>query len=166
MRRRALLATAGSALALSGCVSSPGTGDGAERSPAESPSPDDTSTPPATPALVEQSLAPRKDCETPGQAAVAFDSTAVRITGCIRGPNGCHVPVLESAAYDGASDRLRVVVGTESTADEETACTQAIVHRGYEVAVRFDGGLPGRAVVSHEGAGDRVEAARVVRTES
>ena len=167
MRRRTLLATAASALALAGCVSSPGAGDPSDRSPSgDSPSPssDESHTP--TPTIANHSFSPRKACETPGTADVAFDASTVTVTGCIRGPNGCHVPVLDSVAYDADADRLTVVVATESTADDDTACTQAIVERGYEATVRFEGGLPHRAVVYHEGVDDRVEAARVLRTES
>jgi hypothetical protein len=171
MRRRTLLATTASALALAGCVSAPGAGNPSDRSPsADSPSPssdpsaDESPTP--TPTIADHSLSPRKACETPGTADVVFDASTVTVTGCIRGPNGCHVPVLDSVAYDADADRLTVVVATESTADDDTACTQAIVERGYEVTVRFEDGLPHRAVVYHEGVDDRVEAARVLRTES
>lgn len=169
MRRRTLLATAASALALSGCVSPPGAGDPSDRSPSDdSPSPDPSSdeSPSPTPTVADYSFSPRRGCETPGEADVVFDAPTVTVTGCLRGPNGCHVPVLDSVAYDADADRLTVVVATESNADDETACTQAIVHRGYEVTVRFDGGLPHRAVVYHEGVDDRVEAARVLRTET
>jgi len=169
MRRRTLIATAASALALSGCVTSPGAGDASDDTPSDgSPSSDRSSdgSPSPTPTIADHSLSPRQACEVAGKADVAFDASSVTVTGCIRGPNGCSVPVLDSVAYDADADRLTVVVATEDEGGTDTACTQAIVNRGYEVGVRFDGGLPRRVVVYHDGAYDRVEAARVSRTES
>ncbi|MFB6155369.1 MAG: hypothetical protein ABEJ22_05690 [Haloferacaceae archaeon] len=168
MDRRTLLSTAAGLLSLTaGCVASDGGG------PADSPAspstdsptsttPDTTTAPDdSTPTLVDHSFATREACPEPGGATVSFGTSDATVTGCVRGPDGCSVAVLGDVGYDAADDLLTVVVTTERQADEDTACTQAVVDLGYEVTAQFENGLPGTVLVVHEGAFGRVEAARV-----
>ncbi|MFB6108956.1 MAG: hypothetical protein ABEJ82_09000 [Haloplanus sp.] len=139
MNRRAFLG-AGVALAagLGGCVASDG-GEGGE-----------------TPTRVtDRSFRDVGACDAPETATVGFDAAAsrVRIEGCVTGPNGCSVARLDSATLgDGA---LSVVVTTGTTAGTETACTQALVSRGYEATVTVDRGVPSSVRVVHDVPGGR-----------
>jgi hypothetical protein len=158
MRRRDLLGTVGAAVgtALAGCVGSggpdPGTGDGDDGGT-------DTS---ATPSVTERNLTEVEECPTQGSASVSWGETAVTVTGCLTGRNGCSVPVLGSAEYDAEADELAVTVTTEEE-DSGGACTQALTDLGYESTVTFAGGLPAGVVVTHETMGESKTAAEASR---
>ncbi|WP_253737810.1 hypothetical protein [Halohasta salina] len=89
------------------------------------------------------------ECEASGTAAVDF-GTRVIVTGCLTGHNGCAEPVVE--AVSDIEGGLRVVVGEEDRSDPGTACTQALVQRGYELALEFEGDLPAAVEVVHDDA--------------
>lgn len=133
------LATATTGLA-AGCVAddAPGGSDG-------------TTTSQPTPTIESTALDATGDCSSVGTASATFESTAVVVTGCIQGPDGCHQPVLQDATLDGAT--LEVVVTTESQGGD--VCTQALVQRGYEATVTFAGGLPSTVTVVHDSMGSR-----------
>lgn len=95
------------------------------------------------------------DCSDPDSTTVEFESSAAVVEGCIEGPNGCHEAILRELRRD--DDRLGVVVtteeeseGSEDDGDEMTACTEAIVQRGYRVEIRFDD-EPAAVEVIHDG---------------
>jgi hypothetical protein len=115
MDRRTLLRMA--PVALCGCVGAPsGGGDG-----------DDTG------GVTERTLRDTGRCGDPETASVDVTGSRVRIEGCVTGPNGCAVAGLGSATVTG--DRLTVVVTTERDAPPDTACTEALVYRGYVATV-------------------------------
>jgi hypothetical protein len=150
MNRRCLLGTVGFALAgaaLGGCLGAPrADGGGPTR-------------------ITDRSLRATGGCDDPESATVDATGTAVRIRGCITGPNGCSVPRLGSATIEGDDGRetLTVVVTTETDAPPETACTQALVQRGYEVTVDDAGAGPETIRVVHDAAGGRRQVASVDR---
>jgi hypothetical protein len=160
MRRRDLLATVGAAVgtALAGCVGNggpdPGTDDGSEDGDSDGGS--------VPPRLTDQTLTEIEECPTQGSASVSWGETAVTVTGCITGRNGCSVPVLAGAAYDAETDELAVTVTTEEE-DSGGACTQALTDLGYEATVTFEGGLPNSVVVTHETMGETTTAADASR---
>ena len=158
MRRRTVLSTVGTAVgtALAGCVGSggpdPGTGDDGDGSGDAG----------GTPRLTEQGLTELDECPTNGSASVSWDETAVTVTGCLTGRNGCSVPVLGGTEYDAAADELAVTV-TTGEEDSGGACTQALTDLGYEATMTFENGLPGRVVVTHETMGETTTAADASR---
>jgi len=89
------------------------------------------------------------DAET---ATVDASSTAVRIGGCITGPNGCAVAALDSATVEG--DELVVVVTTERDAPPDTSCTEALVYRSYAATITLDHRV-GSVRVVHDTPGGR-----------
>lgn len=165
MRRRDLLGTVGAAVgtALAGCVGNdgpdPATGDGS--GDGDSGGSDGTDTP-TTPSVTDRSLTELEECPAQGSASVSWGETAVTITGCITGRNGCSVPVLGGAEYDAEADELAVTVTTEEE-DSGGACTQALTDLGYEATVTFAGGLPTSVVVTHEAMGESTTAADATR---
>jgi len=141
MDRRTLLGTL-SLLAVSGCAASPG----------ES-SPDDPLR------LTDASVRDTGRCDDPETASVDASASRVRVTGCVTGPNGCSVARLGSATVDG--DRLTVVVTTQRDAPPDTACTEALVPRGYVARIGVASGRPGSVRVVHDAAGGRQRVAGV-----
>lgn len=96
------------------------------------------------------------ECSNPESATVKSSSdgsSSVTVTGCIRGPNGCAKPKLESATLDG--DTLRVVVTTKEERDNGTACTEVIVHLGYRVTIELSGSRPKQVEVVHDTMGEK-----------
>lgn len=171
MKRRTFLtaAAATSVGSLAGCLgdgessgSGGGTGtqtdeptDSTTDEPARSP----TDTPTGGGEVSSTKLEATGDCSTSGSASVAFESSAVVVTGCIQGPNGCHQPVLRETTTNG--DTLEVVVTTEEQGGD--MCTQALVQRGYEATVGFGGGLPATVTVVHDSMGEQTTVATVDR---
>lgn len=155
MKRRALLATGGSALGalLAGCTSD-GTGDGGSQTP--SPSPTD-----APPRVTSRSFT-ASDPTCGGQvekASVSSESSdgyRVVVTGTTSTPTPCYRAELQSATYDGERDELTVTVVTAETDAE--MCAQCIAEIDYEASVSFENGLPETVVVRHDGE-------RVTKTE-
>ncbi|MEF8785756.1 MAG: hypothetical protein V5A45_07460 [Haloarculaceae archaeon] len=72
--------------------------------------------------------------------------TTVSFSGLVTASDPCHEPTLERTEYDSATDRLAIVVGTESTAD---ACDDCIGSIEFAGTVEFEGGLPSEASVGH-----------------
>lgn len=164
MDRRTYLATlAGIATGtVAGCVGS-GAGGDDNGGGDDTPSPTPTEPPAATPAMGDPSFERTGDCDSGGSATVSVASNGheeVVVEGCIVGANGCSQAVLGSVDYAAAADELTVVVGTEEERGEDEACTQALVYRGYRVAVPFEGGTPATTAVVHDGAEGRREVAR------
>jgi hypothetical protein len=95
----------------------------------------------------------RRECSGSTGARVEFAEDALVATGCIRGPDGCHVAALKDVALrDGT---LRIVVTTEAEGGTDTMCSQAIVRRGYEATVSTTGGRPSTVEVVHVSMGER-----------
>ena len=89
------------------------------------------------------------ECDSAGTAAVEFGDATV-VTGCLTAHNGCAEPVVETVTdVDGG---IRVVGGEEDRSDPGTACTQALVQRGYELTLGFEGDPPGAVEVVHDDA--------------
>ncbi|KPN32250.1 hypothetical protein SY89_03018 [Halolamina pelagica] len=154
-RRTFLTGAAGALTMIAGCVgSNPETPDDG---PAASETPTAT---PASPTITARSLEPRQDCEEPGSATIAAAGATVTVDGCIVGKNGCMVASLVSATYDADADELAVRVATRDESDEDEACTQQLVNRGYTVTVEFDGGLPGTTTVTHDGVDGEQQVAQ------
>jgi hypothetical protein len=131
MNRRSLFRAA-PLLALSGCVGPPGNGDDGPDGAGE---------------VTDRTLRDTGRCEDPEAASVSVPGTRVRVEGCVTGPNGCSVADLGSATVEG--DRLSVVVTTRREAPPDTACTEALVYRGYVAAVTT-GREPAAVTVIHE----------------
>ena len=114
---------------------------------------DEETTTVATPALVEQSLSMTGGECGSGQdsASASFGDGSVTLTGTISAQDRCHVAALGSAAYDADADRLAVTVTTEKKQD---VCAQCIADVSSEASFRFEGGLPGSVVVTHERRGE------------
>jgi FtsP/CotA-like multicopper oxidase with cupredoxin domain len=177
MERRTFLAGTVAALsAVAGCVGEPPEtpDNGAEPTDTEEQTgtdtpadgtPGDTDTPADTPSgastsIVSRSLEQQGDCNSPGNASIATDGATVSVEGCITGRNGCMYPALGAASYDAEADELTVRVTTENESDPDEACTQALVQRGYEVTVEFDGSLPGTTTVYHDSMDEEQQVAR------
>lgn len=95
------------------------------------------------------------ECNSTGTTTVARDGDIVVVEGCIRGRNGCSVPVLDTAEYDADANELSVVVGTEVEKEEDEMCSQALVSLGYELRITFDGQAPTNVTVAHDGPDGR-----------
>ncbi|WP_101295461.1 hypothetical protein [Halegenticoccus soli] len=122
---------------------------------------DGASATPSQPSISDRSFAETGDCSEPETAEIAYGESSVAATGCIRGPNGCSAARLNGATLDGGT--LEIVVGIEDTRDENEVCTEAIVHLGYEATVEFDGGLPEKTIVIHDGMDGRKTVATAER---
>ncbi|WEL24800.1 hypothetical protein [Haloferax volcanii] len=163
-RRALLLGTAGLCASLAGCASG---GDAAEGSTASTGTETGTASPTATetprrPRLVGRSFTPvRADaCSADGGALASETETGVSVVGCVTGATDCSIARLARADYDAVSDTATLVVETVERADAEN-CAESPVVRGYEATLRFESGLPGRAVVVHDDADGRREVARI-----
>ena len=108
--------------------------------------------------IADQSFERTGDCEAGGTASASFDAAAraVRITGCITGRNGCAEAALGRVAYNADATEIRVQVGAPTDPPPGTACTQALVSRGYVATFTFEPRLPRRltVTVSHSGPDD------------
>lgn len=158
-RRTFVAATVGVAAGLAGCTAGDGGGTGTATS---TPTPTSTETT-VTPRLTGRTFETTGSCSDPETATVAFGDATVTVTGCITGNNGCHEAVLHGVDYDAGGDTLRVDVATEDTSDPDTACTQALVQRGYECRLEFADGLPGVVEVYHKAATESGRVAQVRR---
>lgn len=114
-------------------------------------------------AVAEVAFAPERECDGSRGASVAFVDEAVRVTGCIRGPNGCHVAVPRGASVDGGTLRVTVTTDAEAGDGTATACTQALVRRGYETTVTTTGGVPSTVEVRHVEMGETKTVATAER---
>ena len=154
MDRRTLLgrvATA-SALALAGCTAQnrpTGGGDGGD---GDTPTTEPTTTESVDIDDASFRVTGIEGSGTPG-ADVSFDvaDDAIRVQGVIQGSDGCKTAVLEAVDYDREADAVTLAVITADRPDAGDACTQQLVFVSYEAVVTFTGGLPGHAVVTHDG---------------
>lgn len=158
MRRRVLLALAGSVFATGGCLAELPGSDSETNTPGR---PDDTASPTdqppteADPTLVETSFETSGTCESPSTATITAGPDSITVTGCLEGADGCTVASLEAVLFDTASESVSVVVGTDDQDGADAACSQALVNRAYEVSVAFAGDLPETVAVVHDDVGGR-----------
>jgi hypothetical protein len=157
MKRRRVLGLVGVSLTMGGCVGRSSPGSPGDDTPTETGSPGDDA-----PTVTDRAFSRSGDCQDPESASVSFPDD-VLVTGCISGADGCAEAALGAADYDAGDDTLRVVVETVDTSKPGGGCTQAIVYRGYELRVSFDGELPGTVVVTHRGVEGETEVAREQR---
>lgn len=149
MDRRTLLrrGVAVSALAIAGCTAENGPSGGGDGAEGETPTTESV-------AIGDVSFAVTgiDGSGTPG-VDVSFDAEddGVRFEGIIQGADGCKTAVLDAVDYDREADTVTLSVITEDRPDAGDACTQQIVFVSYEATVAFSGGLPSRAVVTHDG---------------
>ena len=165
-RRRFLASVVGSgAAALAGCTGAGGDSvdDTAETTRSGTPTRSGTSDGEGEfPRITNRSFDRTGDADEPGESAsVAFDGDLVRVTGVVRGANGCMEASLAAAEYDADADSLRVRVTTVREGGD--VCTQEIVHRSYEATVEFAGGCPTSVVVEHESMDEVRTVADVTR---
>jgi hypothetical protein len=142
MHRRSLLGTL-PVLAVAGCAGAPTDGaptDGSVR-------------------LHDTSLRDTGRCGDPETATVDVSASRVRVTGCVTGASGCAVADFGSATVEG--DRLVVVATTRRDTPPDTACTEALVPRGYVATVELERGRPASVRVVHDAAGGRERVADV-----
>lgn len=159
MERRALLtaALASSAGALAGCVSrvaGPGGADGEPDGTENTTTTDGTAESGGT-RLVDTSFEVLGvDCgvET-SEATVTRDADAgeVRVEGTLTGSSPCYTASLADAAYGADLDALWVAVVTERRPDAGV-CAQCLAEIRYRLTASFEGGLPARVAVTHDGA--------------
>lgn len=145
MNRRRLLRAA-PLLALSGCVGGGGGGGGGNG--------DDDDDGPTR--VTDRSFEDTGECSDPEAATVEPADGEVRIEGCVTGPNGCAVAVLDSATI--VDGDLEVVVTTERDAPPNVACTEALVYRSYTVTITLDGDVGSVRVVHDTPNGRRTVA--------
>lgn len=87
-------------------------------------------------------------------ASFDTDDETVTVTGTIVGSDGCATADLGTVEYDAADGQLAVdVVTTEREDADRRACTQQMVGIDYEATLSFDGDIPSRVAVSHDGDG-------------
>jgi hypothetical protein len=79
------------------------------------------------------------------------DVAAVIVEGALAGRNSCYTAELESAEYDGEEDSFRVGVRSVEDREEDEVCAQVITEIKYRLTASFEGGLPERATVRHDG---------------
>ncbi|MFB6129535.1 MAG: hypothetical protein ABEJ28_01790 [Salinigranum sp.] len=101
-------------------------------------------------------------CGGANAATVSFDGPTVVVDGSLAVPTPCHGADLSAATYDADADELRAVVAATAP-PAGTACVQCTGTVPYQARVTFDGGLPGRVVVVHDGLGGRAEVASTRR---
>jgi hypothetical protein len=111
----------------------------------------------STPTVTDTQFSARQECSGSTGARIEFTEDAVVATGCIRGPNGCHVAALQDATLQDGT--LRIVVTTEKEGGTDIGCTQAVVQRGYEVTVSTAGGHPSTVEVVHASMDERTTVA-------
>ena len=162
MRRRTVLAgvAVGLPSVLAGCTGSSGGGSDATEPPTTSDAPATTAEPTGNADLVSATLVPREECPSPGEATVEFGGEgSATVTGCVVGRNACYVPRLRRATFDSARGVARVVVAAVDGSDDDEACAEVIVDRGYEVRIDAgDASLTAVEVVHDDTDGRRVVA--------
>lgn len=96
------------------------------------------------------------------EARVEFEDDAVVVTGTIDGSDACKTAELADASYDPDADEFGIVVETVE-GEDAGACAQCIVEIDYRATFTFDGSLPPRITVRHEGSGGPVDVAAADR---
>lgn len=79
------------------------------------------------------------------------DLQTVSVEGALTGRNSCYTAELESAEYDPTGDVFEVSVRSFEERAEDELCAQVITEVEYRLIASFEGGLPGRTVVRHNG---------------
>lgn len=166
MNRRRFLALAGTAgsLSLGGCVGAGPPGAGSPTTDPETVSPPSTITTTPTPdhgpevsfAVVDRTCGSGAD-----DAEIAFSADAVRVDGVIGGRDTCDTAELDGVDLDDGT--LTVRVATALDPDSGGACAQCLTDIRYEATARFEGDLPDRVEVIHEGIGGRETVATATR---
>lgn len=170
MHRRTLLAALGAgAAALAGCTADPrdggdengggdGAGDGDDGSPTTTPTATATPTPTATPSLAGADFeAEDPECGSgTDEVDVAFEGDRIVVSGTASGADACHAARLAGTEYDGDALTVRVESYVPES-KQDAMCAQCLVDIRYTGTVRFEGDLPGRVVVAHDG--ERVTSA-------
>lgn len=162
MDRRTLLRAAAVAGVgfIAGCTgeNSPDGAGSTSPSPTQTPtdSPTDSPTPSPTPraTLADQSFeVTNVDCGTTGNSAEAtVEDDQVVVTGITDAPDPCHSARLAEAETGCSDGTLRVAVETfVPPENEDKVCTQCIAQVEYEARFTFEGSVPGRLVVRHDG---------------
>lgn len=79
------------------------------------------------------------------------DLQTVSVEGALTGRNSCYTAELESAEYDPVEDVFYVDVRSFEDRDDDEVCAQVITEVEYRLIAAFEGGLPGRTRVRHDG---------------
>lgn len=80
---------------------------------------------------------------------VSFEDSRVIVTGTIA-PDGCREPVLQSSGYEGSTDVVRLVLGTDSMfGPSPTAVCESGIYR-YRCAVSVENGTPATVKVVYD----------------
>jgi len=79
------------------------------------------------------------------------DLQTVSVEGALTGRNSCYTAELESAEYDPAEDVFEVRIRSFEDREEDEVCSQVITEVEYRFIASFEGSLPGRTKVSHDG---------------
>jgi hypothetical protein len=79
------------------------------------------------------------------------DVVAVTVEGALTGRNSCYTAELESAEYDREEDIFFVDVRSFEDREENEVCNLFITELEYRLTASFEGGLPGRTAVKHDG---------------
>jgi hypothetical protein len=129
-----------------------GTETGPTGTAARSPTGTDSAAPDTT-TVVERRLAvEERSCGAAvDEGTIAFENGEIGVTGTITGSDGCATAALETAAYDRAANRLRIVVVTEDDSEPGTVCAQCLTEIDYEATVSFGNGVPETVVLVHRG---------------
>lgn len=168
MKRRNVLRTgaAAGALALAGCLASggpAGPGDGTETDGPGGNGTDGTTTTDGggdggdgdVPALGEVGFEILDaGCGVERNAATVRtddDAGEVVVEGTIAAPSACYTASLAETVYGSTTDSAWVDVVTERRPDAQ-ACAQCITEIEYRATLPFEGGLPGRVAVTHDGS--------------
>lgn len=162
MKRRTLLQTgvATGAIALAGCLASggsaPGKGNGTDDgNTTDGNATGDGPAAGAAPTLGEPSFeVVESGCGTQRSAvSITTDEAAgeVVVEGTIAARSACYTAALEGAVYGAETDSVWVDVVTEERPDA-AVCAQCITEIRYRVTLPFEGGLPERVAVTHDGS--------------
>lgn len=86
--------------------------------------------------------------------SVSFDNDGltVAVEGELVGNNSCYTAELESADYDADEGVLLAEIITDDGTDDDVFCADVMTEIQYRLVVSFEGGLPDRVDVSHDGA--------------
>ncbi|WP_123623866.1 hypothetical protein [Halorubrum sp. CSM-61] len=94
------------------------------------------------------------DASTDGEAVIDFAPDEVAVAGTVVGETGCHGAEIADATVDDGGT-FRVVVAAVDRSAPDRLCTQSLTAVDYELAARFDGGVPETVAVVHDDARGR-----------
>ncbi|MFB6283839.1 MAG: hypothetical protein ABEK59_07900 [Halobacteria archaeon] len=78
------------------------------------------------------------------------EDNKIEIDGTVAGNNSCMTPVLKKVSYNKAKDQLNVSIETINPTPHK-ACAMVVMNLDYEAQVSFEGKLPKKVSVSHDG---------------